>query len=218
MAGLRYFRGKNYFTTNHFVFFIYSVLSVHQLQSIIKKKTANWQLTKCELVKFEWTFCWDFGGEIKDKRIRSHCLFRGQFSIAPWRKYLNHAIGCAKIDFLSTPPSTLRSSCHYSWISYGTKISCNYFTHPVICWLNNKLEFCSSFEVSSLSQSRALFKMTILTSIASGSLTWTYQRASVNGISSPRLIWDTPLLFLSEPMILMEDKRIDKIFLPMFFN
>ena len=38
MAGLRYFRGKNYFTTNHFVFFIYSVLSVHQLQSIIKKK------------------------------------------------------------------------------------------------------------------------------------------------------------------------------------
>ena len=83
MAGLRYFRGKNYFTTNHFVFFIYSVLSVHQLQSIIKKKTANWQLTKCELVKFEWTFCWDFGGEIKDKRIRSHCLFRGQFSTAP---------------------------------------------------------------------------------------------------------------------------------------
>ena len=41
MAGLRYFRGKNYFTTNHFVFFIYSVLSVHQLQSIIKKKNRK---------------------------------------------------------------------------------------------------------------------------------------------------------------------------------
>ena len=83
MAGLRYFRGKNYFTTNYFVFFYLQCSLCTPITIYNQEKTANWQLTKCELVKFEWTFCWDFGGEIKDKRIRSHCLFRGQFSIAP---------------------------------------------------------------------------------------------------------------------------------------
>lgn len=59
MAGLRYFRGKNYFTTNHFVFFFYLQCSLCTPITIYnQEKTANWQLTKCELVKFE--FCWDF--------------------------------------------------------------------------------------------------------------------------------------------------------------